>query len=129
MIGAEFLELAREVCRVHELAKCHLRERGLAAFQSSLSLWGVDLWVEVFFDERGADIMVSFDLVHPVLAVDVAAMRGDEDTVASRAASVSSGLWKCIKRLERHPRLLAAREAVALNSVAATAPAAATKRL
>lgn len=129
MKGAEFLDLAREVCRVHESAKCHLRERGLAAFQCSLSLWGVGLWVEVFFADSGADIMVSFDLVHPVLAVDVAAMRGDEDTVASWAASVSAGLWKCIKALERHPQMLAAREERALEALTSSGHPAQRRRL
>lgn len=121
MRDAEFLDLAREVCRVHDLVISHLRERGLRAFQSSVSLWGVDLWVEVFFDEDASEVLVSFDLVQPLLAVDVAAMSGDGDTVTSRAASVTTGLWHCIKGLERNPHLLAAREAKALDAVAAPA--------
>lgn len=118
----EILEVLDICSALNERAEWHFDERGLAAMQASAFLCGVDLWVEVFHDDKGVDLVVSFDLTHsPELAHASVELGPDEDTRRFRIQSVGLAFDRCATQVLSNPLFVAAREAAAL---AATTPAA-----
>lgn len=122
-MNQEILEVL-EICNaLDDQAQWHFDERGLAAMQASAFLCGVDLWVEVFHDDMGIDMVVSFDLTHsPELARASVGLGHDEDTRRFRIESVAAAFYMCAKELLANPLFVAAREAAALAATTPVAP-------
>lgn len=122
-MNQEILEVL-EICNaLDDQAEWHFDERGLAAMQASAFLCGVDLWVEVFHDDKGIDMIVSFDLTHsPELAHASVELGHDEDTRRFRIESVGGAFYRCAKPLLSNPLFVAAREAAALTATTPAAP-------
>ena len=88
------------------------------------------LWVEAFHDDKGVDMLVSFELTHsPELARAAIALGHDEDTLRFRVEAVGAAFYDCAKQLLANPLFIAAREAAALAISPPAAPASGGKRL